>query len=210
MPFTTEQFFSIFEKYNQDLFQFQIILSVLCMVMVLNLLAKNSLLKNGVVSSLLGLFWIWTGIVYHIVYFSEINKAAYSFGILFIVEGTLLIYAGLAGKLQFRTRKRLAAYLGFGFIIFGLLVYPVLSYYQHLEMSKVITLGLPCPTVIVTSGFLMLTSVRYPVYLLIIPTLWSLIGISTAFNLGVYADLMMIIGVITALILRYRLNPQPA
>jgi hypothetical protein len=35
---------------------------------------------------ILAAFWLWMGTVYHIGYFSVINKAAYLFGSLFIFE----------------------------------------------------------------------------------------------------------------------------
>jgi hypothetical protein len=46
------------------------------------------------------------GIVYHLVFFTAINKAAYLFGGLFIIQGILfLIYGVLQNKLSFHFQR---------------------------------------------------------------------------------------------------------
>ena len=64
--------------------------------------------------------------------------------------------------------------------------------------ENTIALGLPCPSAILTFGFLMLVSNKFPKYLLIIPTLWAVIGLSAAINFGVYQDFMLIVAAIVA------------
>jgi Na+-translocating ferredoxin:NAD+ oxidoreductase RnfE subunit len=44
----------------------------------------------------------------------------------------------------------------------------------------------------------MLIRDRVPKYLLIIPSLWAIVGLTAAINFGVYQDFMMIIAAITA------------
>lgn len=90
------------------------------------------------------------------------------------------------------------SYLGYFFVLFGLIIYPVISYLLEGSFAKTITLGLPCPTTILTFGFLMLTSARFPKYLLIIPTLWAVIGTGAAVNLGIYQDYLMLASAIVA------------
>ena len=50
----------------------------------------------------------------------------------------------------------------------------------------------------VTFGFLMLTDQKLSRYLLIIPSIWALIGLNATFNLGVYQDIMLLISALTA------------
>ena len=49
--------------------------------------------------------WIWMGVAYHMLFFSQINKAAYLFGALFILEGILLLNYALRKRLNFRSEK---------------------------------------------------------------------------------------------------------
>lgn len=85
-PFTTEQFFLVFEHYNLKIFPAQLIIVILGIAALLLVHSKNRY-KNKLIGCYLGLLWIWTGLVYHIVFFSGINKAAYVFGGIFIIQG---------------------------------------------------------------------------------------------------------------------------
>ena len=67
------------------------------------------------------------------------------------------------------------------------LVYPAINAAQHLSVSRIPTFGVPCPTMIFTAGMLMLATPR-SWRLSIVPVIWSLIGGSAAFLLGVHAD----------------------
>ena len=90
MPFTAEQFLQVFENYNHSFFPVQLIillLAVLCLFFV-HTQRKNT---AKFVGAFLGLLWIWAGLVYHILFFSLINPAAYIFGGLFILEGILIL-----------------------------------------------------------------------------------------------------------------------
>ncbi len=61
----------------------------------------------------------------------------------------------------------------------------------------------PCPTTIFTLGILLWTTKSVPGYLLVIPFLWSIIGMSAAVNLRVPQDYGLVVAGIlgTALIL---------
>jgi hypothetical protein len=85
-PFTTDQFFSVFEKYNKAVFPFQLII-ILLGIFALVLSHSNNALKNKLIASFLGLLWIWMGMAYHILILSVINKLAFVFGAVFIIQG---------------------------------------------------------------------------------------------------------------------------
>jgi hypothetical protein len=198
VPFTTEQFFDVFEKYNSTLFPLQLIILLLGIVGLFLLHSKHSL-KNKLIGGYLGLLWLWMGFVYHIRFFTEINEAAYIFGAIFILQGLLILYnAFVKDRLIFAFIPQIKDYIGYFFILFGLIIYPLIGYSIINSFSKTISLGLPCPTTILTFGFLMLTSAKFPKYLLIIPSLWAIIGLSAAMNFGVYQDFMMFISAIIA------------
>jgi len=197
-PFTTEQFFNVFEKYNSTMFPLQLIIILLGIAGLFLLHSKYSF-KNKIIGGYLGVLWLWMGLAYHIGFFAEINKAAFVFGGIFILQGLLILFnTFVKGRLIFDFFPKTKDYLGYFFIIFGLILYPIIGYFMVDSLTKTISLGLPCPTTILTFGFLMLTNNKFPKYLLIIPSLWALIGLSAAINFGVYQDFMILITAIIA------------
>jgi uncharacterized membrane protein HdeD (DUF308 family) len=198
MPFTVEQFLQVFENYNHSLFPVQLIIllfAVLCLFFV-HAQKKNT---AKFVGAFLGLLWIWAGLVYHILFFSSINPAAYIFGGLFILEGILILMQAFRHEtFNFQLSQNWRSYIGYFFILFGIIIYPLIGYFIQGLPDRIISLGLPCPSTILTFGFFMLASERLPKYLLIIPTIWALIGLSTAMNFGIYQDLMLLISALTA------------
>ena len=209
-PFTTEQFFSVFEKYNHAIFPVQIILFLLSILAFIAIGTKIKQ-KDKIVAGILGVLWLWIGIGYHIAFFSGINKVAYGFGFLFILQGLFLLWEGvLLYNLKFVFRMSIQAYIGYFFILYGLIIYPVVGYLIEPNLSRTISIGLPSTTIILTFGFLLLCDKKFSKYLLIIPSLWAVIGISAVIKLGVYQDSMLLIAAIIAdvLILRSKRPPD--
>lgn len=196
-PFTTEQFFAIIEKYNSSVFPVQLVLLLLGLVAVIFIHSKKTGLNRSI-GGFLGLVWIWAGIAYHLSFFTEINKAAWGFGGIFILQGIFIFIELFRKKLIFSFNRTTQHYIGYFFIIFGLMIYPVISYLTERSFPDTISLGLPCPTTILTFGFFMLTSRKFSRYLLIIPTLWAVIGTGAAINFGVYQDYVMLLAAIVA------------
>ena len=102
LPFTTEQFLVVFERYNLTIWPIQIIAYGLGLSAVLLTLSPRPY-GDKIVSSILGVLWLWTGLVYHVRFFAPINpiawsvisvSAALSLG---IVEDLGLIVAALVG-----------------------------------------------------------------------------------------------------------------
>ena len=197
-PFTTVQFFSVFENYNHSIFPIQIIIFLLgvCALFAIGSTIKQ---KDKFVAGFLAFLWLWIGIVYHIAFFSGINKVAYGFGVLFILQGLFLTWEGvLLFNLKFVFKNSVQAYFGYFFILYGLIIYPFIGYLIEQNLSRTISIGLPCPTIILTFGFFLLCDKKFSKYLLVIPSLWAVIGISTALNLGVYQDVVMLVAAIIA------------
>lgn len=196
-PFTSEQFFSVFTDYNLSVFPMQIFflfIGVLALLMINSFYTR----KDYFIGIYLGILWLWAGAVYHIGFFSQLNKPAFVFGALFIIQALLIMYELLIRKsLRFSIKRSSADIIGFSFILFGLLIYPLLSWLSHGEPNHIISAGLPCPTTITTIGFLILNKEKSHWYLYIIPGIWAIIGISAAINFGVYQDFMMLISVIS-------------
>lgn len=196
-PFTIEQFFEVFEKYNASVFPIQIIF--ICVgILAIVLIHKQKNYSNHFITGFLGFLWLWIGIVYHFGFFTSINKAAYGFGILFILQGSFFVREMFRNNLKFNLQRNTRTYLGYFFILFGLIIYPLIGYLLGAEFITTISLGLPCPTTILTFGFFMLTNSKFPRYLLIIPTIWAIIGTFAIVNFGVYQDFVMLLSAIIA------------
>ena len=200
IPFTTEQFFEIIERYNLAVFPAQLIVILLGILSVI-LLHSEKESKNKLIGGFLGILWVWIGTAYHFAFFTEINKAAFIFGGLFVLQGLFFLFETFSRKkLEFEFRGKLMDYVAYFFIIFGIVIYPILLFFLENSLETTITLGLPCPSTILTFGFLMLTSTKLSKYLLIVPALWTIIGTSAAFNFGVYPDYLMAISALVAIV----------
>ena len=203
MPFTAEQFFRVFEKYNHEVFPIQIIL-ILAAVTAVVLARKPRGFSVQVVTCVLAILWFWSGVVYHLTFFSEINPAAYIFAALFVVQGCLFIYQGiLKSHLKFRFEPNIYGILGTVFLAYALVIYPLFSSALGHTFPASPSFGVPCPTVIFTFGLLMWTE-RLAWPLLVIPVLWAFVSLSAAVSFGVKEDFGLLIAALVgaALIIR--------
>lgn len=187
-PFTIEEFLNVFKSYNEAVFPMQIVFYLIAFFVLYFL--YRSVENNGkIISGVLTFMWLWIGIVYHLIFFTSINKAAYIFGILFIIQGVLFFYFGVVkDNLTFEYRRNSFNLTGILFIFYALIVYPVIGYFLGHRYPSSPTFGLPCPTVIFTFGLLLLANRRIPLITLIIPLLWSIVGFGAALNLSIYED----------------------
>ena len=52
--------------------------------------------------AVLSAFWLWNGIVYHLMFFLQINFAALGFAALFMLQALLLAGSAIGGRRQLR------------------------------------------------------------------------------------------------------------
>ena len=164
IPFTTEQFLRVFEKYNQAIYPFQFALILVAIIVPIAI---------------------------------------------FIIQGLLFLYEGVVrNRLSFRASQNFYDIFGAIFIAYALVIYPLIGYAIGRTFTASPTFGVPCPTVIFTFGLLIWTDKRFPLGLLIIPVLWSLVGTSAAFSFGIKEDFgLLVAGTIgtTIIIIRHNL-----
>ena len=200
-PFTTDQFLNVFKTYNENIFPLQVVFYLTAFFIVF-LLFRTAKSRGKIISSLLSFYWIWIGIVYQMIFFSQINRAAYTFGMLFIAQGIIFfIYGSIRGKMVFQFNRSINNYAGILFILYALIIYPVLGYIFGHRYPYSPTFGLPCPTTIFTFGVLLFLKNKIPVWLLIIPFLWSIIGFGAALNLTIYEDFGLLVASLSGLYL---------
>jgi hypothetical protein len=70
------------------------------------------------------------------------------------------------------------------------LAYPALVIWSGHQVPRAPLFAVPCPTTLFTAGVL-LTAGRLPIAILIVPTLWALLGGTAAIALGVKPDFML-------------------
>jgi hypothetical protein len=202
IPFTVDEFFHIFEVYNLSIWPFQLVLYALAIGAVI-LALKGGRRTSQVVFFILTIFWTWSGLIYHIKYFSIINPMAYFFGGVFLLQGVMFFYLGvIRGQIELRFMPRVTHVLGVVLVLYSLLIYRMIGHYQGHLFPKAPTFGVPCPTTIFTFGILLFSVQRVPWYVFIIPLLWSLVGFSAATRLSVVEDYgLFIFGILAAVFL---------
>lgn len=203
LPFTSEQFTAVFASYNNAIWPGQV-LAYLLGALAFALSFRRGTRADRTIAAILAAMWAVTAIGYHLSSFAAINKAAYGFGALFLIEAAALAYAGVyRNRLHFGFAGDLAAWVGAFFVVYAAALYPLIGiaaghHYPELPMFGVT----PCPVTIFTLGMLLLTVNPPAGYLLAIPLLWSLVGGSAAMLLQIPQDwLLLVSGAIAALLL---------
>jgi hypothetical protein len=212
IPFTNEQFFLVFEKYNQAIFPMQFVLILVAIISVI-LVAHPKPSANKTISVLLGFLWLWAGVAYHLIFFTKISPLAYFFGVLFVFQGLLFLYEGVVrNRLSFRASRRLDGILGAILMVYALAIYPIIGYALGRFFLTSPTFGVPCPTTIFTFGLLLWTDKKIPLNLLIVPVLWSIVGTSAALSFGVKEDFGLLVAATmgTAVIVQHNLTLKTA
>lgn len=194
-PFTADVYFSLFETYNSAIWPAQLVaygLGIVALVLAVRPLAAGA----RIVLAMLSAFWLWNGIAYHLMYFFQINFAALGFAVLFALQGVLFAAMAIGGRRDFRFQPDLIGWSGVLFCLFALVGYPLLGWIAGHGWPRAAVFGVaPAPTAIFTFGVLMLLEGRVPLYLAVIPLLWSLAGGSAAvFLLRVPEDWSLLLG----------------
>jgi hypothetical protein len=187
LPFTREAFFDLLAAYNTSLWPVVIALWVVSALTCASLVSSSGRSHDRGISGLLAVHWAWSAIAYHVMFFTRINPAAWLFAILFLVQTALFVWFGLIkGNLSFRSARTVWTMVGWALMVYALL-YPAVTVIEHGSVVRAPTFGLPCPTTIFTAGVLLLAPAPRR-SLTIVPIIWSAIGGSAAFLLGVSAD----------------------
>jgi hypothetical protein len=77
LPFTVDQFLSVFGAYNTAIWPAQIVAYLLGAAAVWAVLTKR-LWAGRAVAAILGFLWVWNGLAYHLAFFAPINTRAAS------------------------------------------------------------------------------------------------------------------------------------
>lgn len=198
LPFTRDQFFDVFAAYNTAIWPAQIIAYGLA-ALALGALWLRPKQARPIALCTLALMWGWTGGLYHILFFTRINGAAIWFGSLFLAQASLFfVHAARPGGADHNLTlaRRVAAWL---LIAYALAIYPIIGVLSgHFYPDAPVFGVTPCPLVIFSFGLLLLVQAKTPWLLFAIPALWSVIGGTSAFLLGVPQDWALPISALVA------------
>lgn len=210
IPFTIEEFLNVFRTYNESLWPIQIALYSIALIAFVLVFSKSKY-SSRIVSLILALLWTWMGVVYHIIYFAAINKAAYVFGGVFLLQASIFLYFGVFKQsIQLEFKLKATGVIALILIAYSLILYPLIGRALGHVYPQAPTFGVPCPTTIFTFGILLYSVHRIPWYIVIIPLLWSIVGFSAAMNLGIQEDYGLVIaGLLSTAILLFG-KPKPS
>lgn len=178
LMFSKRTYFRLFAAYNDDIWPLHLLAVAIGMAMVAAVL-RGGARPARLAACLLGLCWLWVGLVFHLRYYATINTAGAYFAAAFVVQGVLLLWLGLR-------RDGLAASAPPGawregallFTLFGLAGYPLLAPATGRPLAQAEVFGVaPDPTAIVTLGALALAGRHWLLWP--IPLLWCAISAAT-------------------------------
>jgi len=188
LPFTEQQFLDVFEAFNARAWPVVAGLWVATLWYTARFVRGHA--GSVALSALSAVHWAWSGLVYHAVFFTRINPAAWLFAALFVLQAVAFVWFGIVRRgltFQYQRTPRHAAAIA---LMAYALAYPLLVVLSGHDASRAPLFAVPCPTALWTAG-LLLTASRPALPVLMVPTLWAIIGGTAALGLGVRPDLML-------------------
>jgi hypothetical protein len=203
-PFSSDQFFGVFVRYNEAVWPLQILLVTAAIVLVI--VALSAPRRSRVVVAGLAALWAYSALVYHVAFFAALTPAAWLFAALFLVEAAVLAWHGLHTRrlhlaVPLDSTARIA---GSALILYALVGYPALAQVAGQQYPAVPTFGVPCPTTILTLGVLMWCLRPVPWSVLVVPVAWSLIATVAALTFGVVEDFALPVAAALAVVVLAR------
>jgi hypothetical protein len=211
-PFTIADFLAVFAAYNAAIWPLHLVAYALGLVAIAAIFVpRPGLVRFAFVA--LAVLWAFTGIGYHLMFFSRINPIAPVFAAFFVLQAVLLTASAIRpGDLRLHLGQDFRSVAGLVTIVYALAVYPVLGKWAgHGLMAGPMFGVAPCPTTIFTIGIMLIARGAWVIWLSIIPILWSLIGLAAAIQLGIPEDLAMPVAgaVLAAVLIASRRKAQP-
>ena len=212
LPFTAEQFFEVFRRYNESVWPAQLALNAIALITAgaaYRANVRRSWRWAQAAMVLLAGLWLWTGGIYFKTFFAAITPAGEIFGSFFIAETGLLLISTWQEGGSFVPATRSNTVVAGSVIAYALLLYPILGFALGQRYPAAPTFGAPCPVVIFTFGVFCLLPASIPRFAIAIPVLWACIGSYAAFGFRVHEDFGLIAAAITAIVVIYHATHRP-
>ena len=190
--FSPRTYYRLFELYNAEIWPAQLVAFAFA-VAALGLLRSRREGRTGIVAAILAACWLWVAWAFHWRHYATINWAATYFAGAFAFEALLLVVLGLVrNDLALRSASSPRLGIGFGVIVFALLVHPLIGPLVGRGWMQLEGFGVaPDPTVVATLGFLLAAGGRTSWMLWVIPLLWCALSGAVAWTMGSPDALLM-------------------
>ena len=199
LPFSARGFLEVFGRYNSGIWPAQLFLYGVAALIVILAVRQE---RPRLVPVLLATLWLWSGLVYHLTFFSAINPVAPLFGIVFLAQAGILLWDArgrTAGPPA--AHASFAVHAGKALVAYALIGYPLIGYLAGHHYPETPTFGAPCPTVIFTLGVLLWTRRELSWWVVAIPLLWTVVGTSAAVQLSMPQDFgLSVAGLVTLIV----------
>ncbi|MGE5161999.1 MAG: DUF6064 family protein [Betaproteobacteria bacterium] len=171
--FAPRTYYRLVETYNAESWPWQVV--ALAATLAVTAVAWRRARHAGhIVAIALALGWSVVAWCFHWQRYATINWAAVYFAGAFALQAVLLVWAGVAGRLDFGGTSRRRRYAGLALIATALAVLPLAALVSGRPERQIEVVGLsPDPTAIVTLGLLLLAQRAHGV-LYVVPVLWCL------------------------------------
>lgn len=185
LPFEAPTWLAILGQYNTAIWPLHGVAALFALV-ALALVFHGSRPAGRVTGLLLGVLWVWTGIVFFGGSLAPFHFAAEWLAGVFVAQGLMLVFAlTLMGQVRFGWPGGLAGGGAMVLIAYAVVGYPLLETalagtpWMQLQYVGVA----PGPVMLLTLGLLLLVPSRPPLVLAIIPLLWALVTAYMAWGL---------------------------
>jgi hypothetical protein len=202
LSFGSNDFFETLFKYNNTVWPMPIVGYVLGLIVIISLCYENKL-ADRMVSLVLGFFWMWVGLVQQLAFFTKIDDWANIVGILFVLQSILFLWFGvIKNSLVFRIPFSGYDLIGIFFIVYSIIAYPIIGFFVGHTYPASAVFGIAAsPTVIFTLGIFLFAVGEFPIFMLIIPVLWAMLGFATSMFMGIHEDFVLFVAAASCLIL---------
>src|SRR3954471_9877029 len=96
IPFTQQQFLDVFGAYNATAWPVVIALWLVTFAFGVGLVRGQA--RSVALSALAAVHWAWSGLVYHALFFTDINSAAWWFAGVFLLEAFAFVWFGMVRR----------------------------------------------------------------------------------------------------------------
>ena len=211
LPYSTEVYFTFMAEYNARWTIVVIGGAVFCIASLAYILFKGdaiSVLISRLIGALLGLSWIWTGLVHQIGMMAELNFMAPIYGVAWLFEGAVLIWLSIRrDSLVFQVNAGFSSKLGALISVIGLLIYPSILFFSDHELRALPLAGTaPEPTLLFTAGILLMAKNSKLYLAFFIPACGAVVSGLSAYLLGFHPDYIVFTFVLIALLVAVSKN----
>lgn len=194
-------FWSTISLYNSATWIYQLIITLIGIVLTLLLLRRPYRWVKIAMKVFLILVYLWIAIVYYHIY-----CAARSYNNIMSIYWGFLAAAWIwdlaRGYTQFEYNRK---YAGFATLLLLMpFLYPLLSWMRGLSFPEITSPVMPCSVVVFTFGLLLMMSRKVNLFIILLLSHWAMIGLSKTYFFNIPEDFLLVATTVPALYLFFR------